>query len=87
MDFQLDQATLDLKAQAREWVHGTLDGLCAGMEDEEKLPEPLVGELRPGRMRFFCLPIPTESGGEGGRARLDRGEAPRQKKGGQKKLG
>ena len=57
MDFHLDEETLALKAQAREWVHGTLDGLCAGMEEEEKLPEALVEELRHGQMRFFCLTI------------------------------
>lgn len=65
MDFQLDQEILDLKAKAREWVHGTLDGLCDGMEEEEKLPEALVEELRDGQMRFFGLTIPPEYGGEG----------------------
>lgn len=65
MDFALDQETLALKAQAREWVHTVLDPLCADMEEEERLPEALVEELRHGRMRFFGLTIPKEYGGEG----------------------
>lgn len=65
MDFALEEETLALKQKAREWVHGTLDGLCAGMEEAEELPPALVEELRHGPMRFFGLTIPKAYGGEG----------------------
>ncbi|NLT34462.1 MAG: acyl-CoA dehydrogenase [Gaiellales bacterium] len=65
MDFGLTPELLDLKAQYREWVHGTLDPLCEPMEEEERLPDALVEELRHGKLRFFGLTIPKEYGGEG----------------------
>ena len=65
MDFALDQETLDLKVRARAWVHEVLDPLCGPLEEEERLPDELVEELRHGAVRFFGLTIPREYGGEG----------------------
>ena len=51
--------------EARAWVHEVLDPLCGPLEEEERLPEELVEELRHGKVRFFGLTIPKEYGGEG----------------------
>jgi alkylation response protein AidB-like acyl-CoA dehydrogenase len=56
---------LQLKREARDWVENVLDPLSEPLEEEEKIPEKLVEELRNGRFRFFGLTIPKEYGGEG----------------------
>ena len=65
MNFALDDETIEYKKQVRSWVHDTLDPLCARMEEEERIPEELVAELRGGRHRFFGMTIPPEYGGLG----------------------
>jgi acyl-CoA dehydrogenase len=65
MDFSLPQNILQLKREARDWVENVLDPLSEPLEEEEKIPEKLVEELRNGRFRFFGLTIPKEYGGEG----------------------
>ncbi len=65
MDFSLSPELLELKAEARDWVENVLDPLSAPLEEEERIPEELVEELRHGRFRFFGLTVPEEYGGEG----------------------
>jgi acyl-CoA dehydrogenase len=65
MDFSLPENILQLKREARDWVENVLDPLSEPLEEEEKIPEKLVEELRNGRFRFFGLTIPKEYGGEG----------------------
>ncbi len=63
MDFGLSEQILEKKAQARAWVEEVLDPLSTPLEQEERLPEELVAELRKGE--FFGLTIPKEYGGQG----------------------
>ncbi len=63
MDFSLSEETIARKARARRWVDEVLDPLSTPLEDEERLPEELVAELRRGE--FFGLTIPKEYGGQG----------------------
>lgn len=63
MDFSLSEQTIARKARARRWVDEVLDPLSTPLEDEERLPEELVAELRRGE--FFGLTIPKEYGGQG----------------------
>ncbi len=63
MDFTLSEETLERKARARRWVDEVLDPLSVPLEEEERLPDELVEELRRGE--FFGLTIPTEYGGQG----------------------
>jgi len=65
MDFSLPERILLLKEEARDWVENVLDPLSVPLEEEERIPEALVEELRHGRFRFFGLTIPKEYGGEG----------------------
>jgi alkylation response protein AidB-like acyl-CoA dehydrogenase len=65
MDFNLSEKILQLKQEARDWVENVLDPLSEPLEEEERIPEKLVEELRNGRFRFFGLTIPKEYGGEG----------------------
>ena len=60
-----DAETAEVKRQVRAWVQEVLDPLCAPMEEEERLPDALVEELRRGRVRFFGMTIPEEYGGLG----------------------
>ena len=63
MDFGLPDEILKYKNEAREWVETVLDPLSKPLEEEEKLPDELVAELKKGR--FFGLTIPQEYGGQG----------------------
>lgn len=63
MDFTLSEKVLQYKQEARQWVEEVLDPLSLPLEEEERLPEELVEELKKGR--FFGLTIPREYGGEG----------------------
>ena len=63
MDFSLPEDILKYKQEAREWVENVLNPLSKPLEDEEKLPDELVAELKKGR--FFGLTIPAEYGGQG----------------------
>jgi len=63
MDFSLPEDILKYKQEAREWVENILNPLSKPLEDEEKLPDELVAELKKGR--FFGLTIPEEYGGQG----------------------
>jgi acyl-CoA dehydrogenase len=63
MDFGLSDKILKYKYEAREWVENVLNPLSQPLEEEEKLPEELVEQLKKGR--FFGLTIPKEYGGEG----------------------
>ena len=63
MDFSLPDEILKYKKEAREWVENVLDPLSKPLEEEEKLPDELVAELKKGR--FFGLTIPQEYGGQG----------------------
>ena len=63
MDFSLPDEILKYKKEAREWVENVLDPLSKPLEEDEKLPEELVAELKKGR--FFGLTIPKEYGGQG----------------------
>jgi len=63
MDFSLPDEILKYKNEAREWVENVLDPLSKPLEEDEKLPEELVAELKKGR--FFGLTIPQEYGGQG----------------------
>jgi acyl-CoA dehydrogenase len=63
MDFALSQETIARKQRARRWVDEVLDPLSTPLEDEERLPDELVAELRRGE--FFGLTIPKEYGGQG----------------------
>jgi alkylation response protein AidB-like acyl-CoA dehydrogenase len=65
MDFSLPEKILLLKEEARDWVENVLNPLSVPLEEEERIPEELVEELRNGRFRFFGLTIPKEYGGEG----------------------
>ncbi len=65
MDFSLPENVLKLKAEARDWVENVLNPLSVPLEEEERIPDELVQELRNGRFRFFGLTIPKEYGGEG----------------------
>jgi alkylation response protein AidB-like acyl-CoA dehydrogenase len=65
MDFSLPERILKLKAEARDWVENVLNPLSGPLEEEERIPEALVEELRSGQFRFFGLTIPKEYGGEG----------------------
>jgi alkylation response protein AidB-like acyl-CoA dehydrogenase len=65
MDFSLPDKVLKLKQEARDWVENVLNPLSTPLEEEERIPEELVEELRNGRFRFFGLTIPKEYGGEG----------------------
>lgn len=65
MDFSLPEKILKLKAEARDWVENVLDPLSSPLEEEERIPDALVEELRNGQFRFFGLTIPKEYGGEG----------------------
>ena len=65
MDFSLPERILLLKEEARDWVEKVLDPLSVPLEEEERIPEALVEELRHGHFRFFGLTIPKEYGGEG----------------------
>ena len=63
MDFSLPEEILKYKQEARDWVENVLNPLSKPLEEEEKLPEELVAELKKGR--FFGLTIPEEYGGQG----------------------
>jgi acyl-CoA dehydrogenase len=63
MDFSLSEKILQYKQEAREWVEKVLNPLSEPLEEEERLPDELVEELKKGR--FFGLTIPKEYGGEG----------------------
>lgn len=63
MDFSLPDEILRYKNEAREWVETVLDPLSKPLEEDEKLPDELVAELKKGR--FFGLTIPQEYGGQG----------------------
>ncbi len=63
MDFSLPEEILKYKQEAREWVENVLNPLSKPLEEEEKLPEELITELKRGR--FFGLTIPKEYGGQG----------------------
>ena len=63
MDFSLPEKILKYKQEASEWVENVLDPMSTPLEEEERLPEKLVEELRRGR--FFGLTIPKEYGGQG----------------------
>lgn len=65
MDFSLPENILKLKTEARDWVENVLNPMSGPLEEEERIPEELVEELRNGRFRFFGLTIPKEYGGEG----------------------
>ncbi len=65
MDFSLPDNLLKLKQEARDWVVNALNPLSTPLEEEERIPEELVEELRNGQFRFFGLTIPKEYGGEG----------------------
>jgi alkylation response protein AidB-like acyl-CoA dehydrogenase len=62
MDFSLPDDILKFKQEAREWVENVLNPLSKPLEEEEKLPDELVAELKTGR--FFGLTIPEEYGGQ-----------------------
>lgn len=63
MNFSLSPEIWERKRQAREWVEQVLDPMSKPLEEEERLPEELVEELRKGQ--FFGLTIPQEYGGQG----------------------
>jgi acyl-CoA dehydrogenase len=63
MDFSLPDEIIKYKNEAREWVENVLDPLSKPLEEDEKLPDELVAELKKGR--FFGLTIPKEYGGKG----------------------
>ena len=63
MDFSLPEGIIKYKQEAHEWVENVLNPLSKPLEEEEKLPEELVAELKKGR--FFGLTIPAEYGGQG----------------------
>ncbi|MDX1709323.1 MAG: acyl-CoA dehydrogenase family protein [Desulfobacterales bacterium] len=63
MDFSLPDEIVKYKNEAREWVENVLDPLSKPLEEDEKLPDELVAELKKGR--FFGLTIPKEYGGQG----------------------
>jgi alkylation response protein AidB-like acyl-CoA dehydrogenase len=63
MEFSLSEETIVRKARARKWVDEVLDPLSTPLEEEERLPDELVAELRRGE--FFGLTIPKEYGGQG----------------------
>ncbi|GAB4250965.1 MAG: acyl-CoA dehydrogenase family protein [Thermoleophilia bacterium] len=63
MDFALPEYILERKKQTRRWVEEVLDPLSVPLEEEERLPDELVAELRRGE--FFGLTIPEEYGGRG----------------------
>jgi acyl-CoA dehydrogenase len=63
MDFSLPDEIIKYKTEAREWVENVLDPMSKPLEEDEKLPEELVAELKKGR--FFGLTIPKEYGGQG----------------------
>ena len=63
MDFALSEETIARQQRARRWVDEVLDPLSTPLEEEERLPDELVAELRRGE--FFGLTIPTEYGGQG----------------------
>ena len=63
MEFSLSEETIARKARARRWVDEVLDPLSTPLEDEERLPDELVAELRRGE--FFGLTVPKEYGGQG----------------------
>jgi alkylation response protein AidB-like acyl-CoA dehydrogenase len=65
MDFSLPDQVLKLKEEARDWVENFLNPMSTPLEEEERIPDELVEELRNGRFRFFGLTIPKEYGGEG----------------------
>jgi alkylation response protein AidB-like acyl-CoA dehydrogenase len=65
MDFSLPDKVLKLKQEARDWVENVLNPMSTPLEEEERIPDELVNELRNGRFRFFGLTIPKEYGGEG----------------------
>ena len=65
MDFSLPDHVLKLKLEARDWVENVLNPMSTPLEEEERIPDELVEELRNGRFRFFGLTIPKEYGGEG----------------------
>jgi alkylation response protein AidB-like acyl-CoA dehydrogenase len=65
MDFSLPDHVLKLKQDARDWVENVLNSMSTPLEQEERIPDELVEELRNGRFRFFGLTIPKEYGGEG----------------------
>jgi len=58
MDFSLPENILKLKAEARDWVENVLNPMSGPLEEEERIPEELVEELRNGQFRFFGLTIP-----------------------------
>ena len=63
MDFTLPDHILKIKKETRDWVENVLDPLSTPLEEEERIPEDLVNELKKGR--FFGLTIPKEYGGQG----------------------
>ena len=65
MDFSLPGKLLKLKEEARDWVEYVLNPMSTPLEEEERIPDELVEELRKGRFRFFGLTIPKAYGGEG----------------------
>ncbi len=65
MDFSLPGKLLKLKEEARDWVENVLNPMSTPLEEEERIPDELVEELRNGRFRFFGLTIPKAYGGEG----------------------
>lgn len=63
MDFTLPDHILKIKHETRDWVDNVLNPLSGPLEDEERMPDELVAELKKGR--FFGLTIPKEYGGLG----------------------
>lgn len=63
MDYELPENIRMMRDTARRFVKNELDPISQKVEEEEKIPEPVVQKMRD--MGFFGLSIPEEYGGMG----------------------
>jgi acyl-CoA dehydrogenase len=63
MDFQLPEELIDLKKSVREFVDKELIPVSQQVEDEDKIPDNVLKQMK--ELGYFGLPFPEEYGGMG----------------------
>ncbi|MDB5082962.1 MAG: acyl-CoA dehydrogenase domain protein [Chloroflexi bacterium] len=63
MDFQLPEELIDLKKSIREFVDKELIPVSQQVEDEDKIPDNVLKQMK--ELGYFGLPFPEEYGGMG----------------------
>ncbi|HEX2914187.1 MAG TPA: acyl-CoA dehydrogenase family protein [Chloroflexia bacterium] len=63
MDFQLPEDLVELKKSIREFVDNELIPISQQVEDEDKIPDNVLSQMK--ELGYFGLPFPEEYGGMG----------------------